>query len=70
MEIAFLLTDHMYRMINKLNAIFHADNNTSTNDEIKFREVTLLEYVLEANKLSDKLQKLLKTQSHINTRIQ
>ena len=56
----FLLSE-INRMIKELNEVFEADNTTATNDEIQSREDNLSENLLEADRLSDKFQKLLET---------
>ena len=56
----FLLAE-INRIINELDTIFIADNNTATNEEIQLRENSLSVNLLEANKLSDKFLKLLET---------
>ena len=56
----FLLSE-IERLILVLDEVFAADNKTASNDEIKLREDNLSENLLEADRLSDKFQKLLET---------
>ena len=56
----FLLCE-ISRIIKELDVIFKADNATATDDEIQSREDNLSENLLEADRLSDKIQKLLET---------
>ena len=53
------LIDELNRMIGQLNDVFRKNNKTASNEEIESRESQLSEKLQEADRVSDKFQKLI-----------